>query len=101
MPFFASHPEASPLIVVRTVDREKTIGVYVVTEEKEEKRTFLARRIAVKGSSTVLRPEVQPDVFHAVVEAEDVVGIGVATSLTRRVRYQQLGWFDPALVPFE
>ncbi len=94
MPFFSRSSDLAPLIVVRTVDRERTIGIYVVIEERETERMFVGRQITVKGGAERLAPEELATVFSAVVENETVMGLGIATSLTRRVRYQQLGFSD-------
>jgi len=57
MPFFAAHAELSPLIVVRSVDREKTIGIFVVIDEREAQRSFFATQIRVVQGERFLRPE--------------------------------------------
>ena len=56
MPFFSRSNDLAPLIVVRTVDRERTIGIYVVIEERETERMFVGRQITVKGGAERLAP---------------------------------------------
>lgn len=87
--------ERCPLIVVRTVDRTKTVGLFSVTAEDTKQRTFRAHAVRTIGSDPVLRTEKQPITFSAVVN-DTVLGRGTASFGVRRVRFEQVGLHVPA-----
>jgi hypothetical protein len=95
MTFFSRSYDLPPLIVVRSVDREKTLGIFAVVEEREPERLFVATQIVVKGGARVLQPDPVRTTFYAVVE--ETLGFGTATGGTRRIRFQQIGYFAPDL----
>jgi len=91
---YSADAERAPLIVVRSVDRIKTVGLFAVTNERASDRAFDAVPIRTRGADPVLRAEKMAHTFCAVVP-DAALGRGTATFGARRVRFEQVGHHAP------
>jgi hypothetical protein len=90
MPFFSRSYQLPPLIVVRSVDREKTIGIFTVVEDRETDCRFVAAQIVVKGGAREPGTRFAEDDLPRGGRGTTRVRSGYGRSPT--VRWQQLGY---------